>query len=298
MNIEQLYKDHSIIYRTEGHKHARDGWINTECPFCTGNPGYHLGYNTNNDRFVCWRCGGHYTENTISKLLNISYKEAEQLVRLYGGLTRKKHEKKKNAKIKPFKLPSNSKELQKNHRNYLIKRKFDPDRLIKDWGILGTSVLSRLDNTDYKHRIIIPIMWDGKIVSFDSRDITDKSKSKYMKCSEVREEIPHKSILYGKQEKWKDTGICVEGTFDVWRMGFNAFSTSGIKYTSAQLRLIAKTFKRVPVIFDNESQAIRQANKLIADLKFRNVDAFRVDIEGDPGGLSEKEAKYLLKQLI
>jgi hypothetical protein len=77
-----------------------------------------------------------------------------------------------------------------------------------------------------------------------------------------------------------------------------SFAVSGIKYTSKQLRLIARLFKRVPVLFDDDPQAIVQANKLIADLKFRGVDAFRVDIKGDPGSLSNKEAAYLRKQLL
>ena len=120
-----------------------------------------------------------------------------------------------------------------------------------------------------------------------------------MACPKERERIHHKHILYGKQEEWKSTGICVEGITDVWRFGIIAFATFGIEYTPVQLRQIAKTFQRVPVVFDGEeSQSIKQANKLVADLKFRGVDAFRVDIDGDPGSMSQEEANYLIKQLI
>ena len=41
-----------------------------------------------------------------------------------------------------------------------------------------------------------------------------------------------------------------------------------------------------------------QADKLVAELKFRGVDAFRVDIEGDPGSMKQDDANYLIKQLI
>ena len=47
-----------------------------------------------------------------------------------------------------------------------------------------------------------------------------------------------------------------------------------------------------------EMGEIRSNTKLVADLKFRGVDSFRVDIKGDPGGLSQEEADYLVKQLI
>jgi hypothetical protein len=44
MDIIGLYRDFGIEHRTEGHKHCRPGWVNTECPFCTGNAGLHLGW--------------------------------------------------------------------------------------------------------------------------------------------------------------------------------------------------------------------------------------------------------------
>jgi hypothetical protein len=146
---------------------------------------------------------------------------------------------------------------------------------------------------------VIPYIWNSKIVTFDTRDITGKAINKYIACPADREEIPRKSILYGIPEKWGKTGICVEGCTDVWRMGQYSFSTSGIKYTPQQVRIIAKSFKRVAVCFDPEPQAIVQANKLIAELKFRKIDAFRVDLlSKDPGDLSDSEAQYIVQQII
>jgi len=298
MNIEQLYRDHNIRFVTEGHKHAREGWVNVECPFCTGNPGYHLGYDTIGNKFVCWRCGGKHADQVISKLLRVGTGEAKTLLRQYGSLVHKVPEKRAKIGTKRFKLPPHTQPLAQAHRNYLEDRGFAPDLLIDLYGLQGTGIYSRLDNIDYSRRIVIPYMWGDEIVSFDCRDITNKSQYKYMACSEAREKINHKHILYGSQPLWGDTGICVEGCTDVWRMGVNSFATSGIKYTPKQLRLIAKTFKRVPVLFDPDPQGIKQANKLISDLKFRGVDSFRVDIETDPGDLTQTEADYLVKQLI
>lgn len=298
MDIEQLYRDYNVPYVTEGHKHARSGWVNTSCPFCTGNPGYHLGYDTNGKKFVCWRCGGHYSDKVISKLLNVGRKDAQQILRKYGVLVRKVVQNNCKVKIKGFKLPNNTEELKSNHIKYLRNRNFNPTILKELYEILGTGVFAKLDDLNYKHRIIIPYYWDGRIVSFDSRDITNKSKTKYLACPLDRELVQHKKILYGLQRRWGDTGICVEGTTDVWRMGSNSFATSGIKYTSAQVRSMAKQFKRVFIIFDNEPQAVLQANKLVGDLKFRGVEAHRIDIKGDPAGLTQIDADYLVKQLI
>lgn len=306
MDIEQLYRDFSIPYQTEGHKHCREGWVNTVCPFCTGHDGLHLGYDTNGNKFVCWRCGGHWKPKAIAALIRVTLPEAFNIIKQYDAVSYyTKKARKKAIRANIFKFPNNLIELQENHRRYLIKRNFDPDKLINEWDLMGTGVSAKLKisggkEINYKHRIIIPFTWNGRIVSFDSRDITNKHPNKYMACPDERETIGHKQILYGKQEKWGETGICVEGPSDVWRLGFNAFATSGIKYTTKQVRIITKHFKRVAVMFDNEIQALIQANNLVADLRFRGVDAFRIDLnEGaDPGSLSQKEANYLVKQII
>lgn len=299
MDIIQLYQDFNIDFVTEGHKHSRAGWVNTECPFCTGNPGYHLGFNLQGNYFYCWRCGGHQTINTLSKLLKLPIYKIKELTRQYdisiSTITPKIEIRKKD-----FKYPSGTESLESQHIRYLQSRNFDPDRIIDLWQLKATGPISRLDNIDYKNRIIIPFIWDEQIVSFDSRSISAvrSDQQRYKACPADRELIPHKSILYGKQEAWRETGICVEGPTDVWRLGVSSFATSGIKFTPMQVRNISKFFRRVAVAFDNDPTAKLQCSKLVAELKFRGVDAFKVDIEGDPGSMKQEDADYLVKQLI
>jgi hypothetical protein len=307
MNIIQLYQDFGIPYQTEGHKHCRPGWVNIECPLCIGeHEGLHLGFNLEGNYYSCYRCGGNSIYKVLSALLKINnYEELKAIIKRYDTVTLKKEPIVK-IRAKAFRLPSNCEPLQANHRHYLEKRNFDPDYLEKTWGLLGTGVYSKLSTgdggkehlVDYKFRIVIPFIWEGKQVSFDSRDITGKDPGRYRTCPKDRELIPHKSILYGKQEKWKETAICVEGPTDVWRLGTNAFAVSGIKYTPKQVRCIASSFKRVAVCFDDDPQAKVQASKIVAELKFRGVDAFRVDIEDDPGSMKQEDADYLVKQLL
>jgi hypothetical protein len=303
MNIVQLFQDFNIPHYTEGYKWCRPGWVNIECPFCTGNPGPHMGFNLEQVHCFCWRCGWHPTIITISKLIHVNEFETEKIVKRYGHII--SHTKQKNTapKEKEFKFPSAVHELKQNHKQYLLNRNFDPDYLESEWNLLATGPISLLHVDkkliNYKHRIIIPFIWNNNIVSFDSRDITGHATNKYQACPEQYEVITHKSILYGKQECWKSTGIGVEGPTDVWRFGPLSCAVSGIQFTSAQVRLIAKTFKCFAVCFDGgESQAKTQANKLVSELKFRGVDAFRVDIEGDPGDMQQSEADYLVKQII
>ena len=299
MDIITLYNDYSVSYQTEGHKHTRPGWVNTECPVCNGNPGLHLGWNIQGNYFVCWRCGFASTIPTIAKLLNIPEQEARKIIKQYGLLIPKlTKEPQVRIRVKAHRLPTNAEPLQTSHRKYLTNRGFDPDLLERTWNLLGTGPVSLLDKINYKHRIIIPFIWNGQQVSFDSRDITNKSRSKYMACPKDRELISHKEILYGKQEKWKEKIILVEGPTDVWKIGSSSCAVSGIKYTHQQVRLLSKFFRRIAVMFDDDPQAKVQANKIVAELKFRGVDAFRVEIEGDPGSMKQEDANYLVKQLM
>ena len=298
MDIIRLYQDYSVDFRTEGHKHTREGWVNTECPWCTGNVGYHLGFNINGSFYVCWRCGWHPITATVARLLKLPEPQVKPLIRKYGLFVPSYKTSVAKTDRKQHQFPSHTMPLASNHRKYLEGRGFDPDEIERTWNVVGTGPVSMLDNLNYRHRIIIPFIWNGDQVSFDSRDITGKAYNKYQACPSDRELIPHKSILYGKQELWVAKGILVEGPTDVWRLGINSFAVSGIKFTPTQLRRVANYFKRVAVCFDDDPQARIQADKAVAELKFRGVDAFRVDIEGDPGSMSQEDANYLVKQLV
>jgi hypothetical protein len=299
MDVIQLYNDYGIPYQTEGHKHCRPGWVNTECPFCIGNPGLHLGATLDGKVFYCWRCGIHFPDESISKLLKINLQEARKLIYEYAGIsfvptkpiTRK-------IRAKAFKLPSNTDTLTASHEQYLIKRKFNPSVLKEEWNLSSTGPVSLLDSIDYGHRIIIPIYWEDKQVTFQTRDVTNRHPLKYMACPKDRELIHHKHILYRHPNEKRDVGICVEGVTDVWRLGRIAFATFGIEYTRQQLRLIASLFKTVFVCFDDESQAQIQAKELVYDLRFRGVKAHQITIVGDPGNLPQKEADRLVQNLI
>lgn len=297
MDILRLYKDYGVNHATEGHKHCRPGWVQTPCPFCTGNPGMHLGWNLRDEYFMCWRCGWHSPIKSLINILKISYDEVSQILEVYK-FNRTKLEKIEIVKS-DFKFPTNAEPgLLPQHEKYLLKRGFNnPKELAKKWNLMSTGPIANLGKISYKHRIIIPFMWNGSNVSFDSRDITGNALNKYQACSKEFETIEHKSILYGNQEAWNDFGIVVEGPTDVWRFGENACATSGIKYTPAQVRVISTIFKKVAVVFDYEQQAQIQAKKLIAELRFRGVEAFNVKVPNDPGSMSQKEADELVKEM-
>lgn len=304
MDIIQLYRDFNVPFATEGHKHCREGWVNTTCPFCTGNPGLHLGYHLTDDYYVCWRCGWKSTYKTLAVLLHVTDQEAKEIARKYGGKSRRVVSSNSIIRHKRFRLPPSTASMNNQHRKYLIKRKFDPDTIERIWNVQGTGPISIMDNISYSHRLVIPIYWenrknDNSIVSFQTRDITNKHILRYIACPEQREIVKHKHIFYQAiPTKEIDTCICVEGVTDAWRFGYGAIAVFGIKYTKFQVREISKRFKRVFVMFDEDPQAVIQARKLASELTFRGVDAEPITIKGDPGDMSQDEANTLKKRLL
>jgi 5S rRNA maturation endonuclease (ribonuclease M5) len=300
MNIEQLYRDFGIPYATEGHKHTRDGWINIACPFCTGNAGLHLGFHLEDEYYVCWRCGGHSITDTLAKVLNMSYKEIPGIIRQYSGKVVVRHTKEQKVRLKAFKLPEPLlPDFTAAHINYLIRRGFDPDEIKQEWKVQASGMYCKLDKLDFKWRLIIPIYWNGKIVNFQGRDITDKAPQKYLACPEERELINIKKTLYGQQQYWHNLGIGVEGVTDVWKIGRAGVGLYGVKYKPTQVRLIAKQFKRFFVLFDPDRAGQTKARQLVAELRFRGVEAYNYKLpeEVDPGSLSYENARVLVKEL-
>lgn len=308
MGILDLYSAYNIKIADEDERHHRDGWANVPCPHCTGNPGYHLGFNLDEGYYHCHRCGGHSIDYILSRLLNVSQDQAKQIAKDYGVLKRTSNQTQSNKAIKigtkKFEFPSDTTELEPQHLRYLKKRNYDPVYLQREYGLLGTGPGSALyDKTteksiSYKFRILAPIYWEGKLVSFQTRDYTDKQKLKYLTCPEEREIIFHKDILYRAPEPDDGpVGVCVEGITDVWRLGNAAFATFGTAYTPQQVRVMAKLFKKIFVIFDPESQAQRNAHRLVGRLKFRGVEAENILLPSDPGDLSPEEAVDLMKRL-
>ena len=300
MKIRQLFEDYKIPFQDKG-KNVGRGWIELHCPFCD-DPSTHLGFNEEKEYFHCWRCGFHRNDDTIAKLLHISKRQARTILKQYKGKDiRINTDSLIKIEKKSFKFPSNCTALNSTHRKYLERRGFDPDKLIKEWGLLGAGPISMLDKKDYRYRIIIPIMWNNQIVSFQGRDITGKAKVRYKACPKDREIIHHQDILYGDQQQWTDTGICVEGVTDVWRFGSRSFAVFGISYTAMQVRNIAKHFKKVIIVFDNEVVAQQQADKLMAELRFRGIKV-RKEIIGkegmDPAGMKQEDADYFVKQIL
>jgi len=296
--LQELYNDWGIPWERNA-----NGWLNTRCPFC-GDTGLHLGSAPTSLYFHCWRCGWHPAIETLSQLTHQSPKEVGQILAHYHlqfGVIAKSKQEEPQVSIQPFKFPNPTSPLGAREKHYLSNRGFDPDKIERQWQIFATGPISLLDNINYKQRILIPIHWDLKTVSFQARDITGKSELRYIACPKPREIIHHKNIVYGDQSYWaiSRVGIVVEGVTDVWKLGPAACATFGIEYKMEQVLAIANAMDRIFVIFDNEIQAQKQARKLAAQLKGLGKEVFIERItDKDPGCMNQDDADHLVCQLI
>jgi len=293
-NFNKFTKDYKIIIPGGGN--TAPGWINIRCPFC-GDHSNHLGWNIEKQYFNCWHCGYHSTIDVIMKLLNYNFAEAKKILHLYlvgSNYKIKQEEKKATTQNLKIKFPVGMTDLKRSHREYLISRKFDPDYLIKKYDLRATSHIG-----DYKFRIIAPIYYHGKIVSFQGRDITNRQKLRYKACSKKLEVMHHKHVLYNIDNCLLSRVIVVEGITDVWRFGDNCLCTFGISYRPEQVLLLADRFDYIFILFDPEPKAQEKARKMAHELNILGRKTELIEIfKDDPGKFPQREAFKMKRELL
>lgn len=292
-NALRFFQDYQIDYKTEG-KNCQAGWVNINC---TEHPDstFHLGYNISLGYFNCWHCGKLKITNIIQNLLNTNYYETKQIIDEYTEISSAIVTKKKEIKhTKNIKLPG--KKLQKQHKNYLKNRNFDPDYIENKYKILGTGYVG-----EYKNRIIIPIFLNGKLVSYQGRDITNKHKLRYKACSLEESIINPKHTLYNIDNcEENDSIIVVEGVFDVWRIGDGCCCTFGTAISEYQLAMLCKHTK-VYFLLDNEEKTLLKAFKYANKVGSLGIstEVITLDLENinDPAEMTDMQVKELKKEL-
>lgn len=287
-----FFQAYGIEYVTEGEKHCREGWVQIRCPFCVGNPGWHLGYSLEFGFWNCWRCGYKRTWDVVLALLEGDKRKTAEVMEEFKGrpVGRRKRQ---FEHPEVLELPQGLQPLTKRARKYLEDRKFDPDMLEAVWKIQSTSNIGRLS-----YRIFIPIFIDGKMVSWQCRDITGLSSSKYLAQAEDKEILNNKDVLYGIDQAPTDTCVIVEGVTDVWRLGPGAVATFGIKYKHSQVVSLVSTFKKFHVLFDPDPQAVVQAESLASDISVFGVDVkvWYLD-KYDTGDMPQEEADAFMREV-
>lgn len=280
-----------IPYATEGENISKKGnWIGVNCPFCVvPDTKNHLGINLNTKAIKCWRCSVKGTIiKYMMKIQHISYEDALMQVgtkRSALEVPDEYHREVPDKTITPLPIHEG---LLDPHRQYLVDRHFDPDKLIHDYKLRCTGPVT--DMPYMANRIVIPYIINNRIVTYTTRDITDKAQQRYRAAEVEHSIIPIDHLLYNIHTV-KDTAIIVEGSFDVFRIGPGTVGMGSLVWNSQrviQLRHVKRAF-----IFPDFEYHAKQEWEILAhsiativpDVHFCDID------EGDPGALTDDDVR-------
>ncbi|MCP4648749.1 MAG: hypothetical protein GY853_01535 [PVC group bacterium] len=296
-DFPRIFNDYDVQYSGPNSR----GYYEVQCPFpnCGSSSGKKIGaIHPEKFGFFCFKCHYHPLNEAMLHLVGENWLDVHLNYKLELNVRDhllKQHKPREAARTSLI-LPKGQEEpLNKKAFQYLYGRGFDPNRLIEKYKVYSTGHLG-----DYKFRIIIPIYFKNKLVSFQGRGYTDQTDLRYKSCSKKDEVVHYKNIVYGIDSVPGDHCIVVEGIFDKWRLGDHSVCTFGISYTDRQVLLLANRFKKVTILFDTEKQAKAQAFRLGSELSGLGVGVNIISLDGveDPGDFSQLEADRFVKKIF
>ena len=288
-NVQSILEDYGIEFWVSG-KNVADGFVNVTCPYCQDRSN-HGGFSKNGNVYMCWRCGKHNVVDTLIELTGLKARQIFELKDKYNILIDDEEEKIEyyNDTIE---VPGSK--LLPQHINYLESRLFDAKYLENKYDLRGTLYTGDL----YAYRVIAPIYYNNRIVSYQGRDFTRKQNIKYATCKPENEIVHHKKILFNLDNAKNDSVIVVEGIYDVFRFGDDTIATMGTSYTKEQLVMLAKRYKTIYTMFDPEKPAQERAKKLCYDLSLAGIDTVNLFLDdGDPAEQTEETVRLIKKDL-
>lgn len=283
MTFSEFLDQHGVYWSTEG-KDTRIGWIQLDCPECDGHN--YLGYNEYGGYLNCWRCG---KINLLKYIASICKEPWDVCKKILEEIPRQRIEDSLQIRGKLV-IPPGVGPLKKIHKDYLRGRGYDPENLQKLWDLKGICLSGRLS-----WRIWIPVYFQGKILSWTTRSLSDLG-TRYITAKKEEEAVPIKELLYG-EDYCRHSIIVHEGPADVWATGPGSVATFGVVNSPAQLRRISKYPMRV-ICFDSETKAQARARSLCRNLSLYPGETRNVVLDAkDAGSASPAEIRKLRKFL-
>jgi len=282
------FEDRNIDYYTEG-KNVSRGWVNISCPFCD-DPSWHCGVNLKSNLFHCWICDEKGSViKLIQRIEDCSWAEAKRIFREFCDEFKiqnelPEHPRLKTRKIITFPIVN----LQGVHRVFLTQRGFLPNHIIKKYKIKASTGIGK-----YRYRIIIPIFFNGKMVSFTARAIFDHQTPKYLNCPNNLSLVDVHDIFYNVDSlKNKRKCVIVEGVTDVWRIGEGAIAMLGKNISEKQIFLLKeKKIEEILLLFDKDAEEKAESYaKQLASLFLVNIGILD---KGDPGELDDESVSKI-----
>lgn len=292
-NAIEWLNDSGIPYSLSG-KNISQGWIGISCPYC-GDRSTHGGISPSGTSFSCFRCGRKGSiADLIKEIENCSKSNAIKILNKFSSVLYTPDYFTKSRASKVEWPPSDALDTPfEAQKQYIIDRGYDFDHIVNNYGIKFGGYTGQ-----FKYRILIPVIFQGRVVSYIGRDIGGQAHLKYKNLREEDSVLPVKETVYNI-DNISDEAIICEGVFDAWRFHYNAVALFGLVYTQTQIRILGNKLKRAVICFDNEPQAEEAADDLAEALNYQGVktEILLIDTK-DPGEMSAKEANEVIQELF
>lgn len=136
--------------------------------------------------------------------------------------------------------------------NYIIDRKL-PEEFFTDFGVMSCPEPVEVNGTVWRKRLVIPIVENGVVVSYEGRDYTRHARAKTL----YPKGIPMQTIFNIDSLDSSQPFIAVEGLLDysvLWGHGFlNSTCFFGASVTEQQFKLFNRHERGVLFIDDDEA---------------------------------------------
>lgn len=300
----RFFQDLGIPY-IDSHGMLTREYIGVEghCPLCHhGGGGRPYGAFRRDARvYTCWNCKSNDFWSAIQIVSGITDKrKLSELLKKYSTNTgfSPYSFKKEESKPRPTKivLPGDPEMIQPARR-YLRTRGFSPEYLWQKYSLRSTTYGKP------SYRIIIPVTYNGRVVSYTSRDYTNKQELRVVSCKKDLEIIPHKHLFLGLDHVRSKNVMVVEGPFDCFRVGSGGVSSFGSEITLQQTMLLAEKFDNVFLCPDGKEEKPLELMKdtaRVLNSVGTNAEVIELDEALDPDDFFRKypeELIYLKKDL-
>ena len=247
--------------------------VNICCPFHGGDTNFHMGVFLSSMRFHCWKCKRTGSLRKLLAALGVYGAAADRVLSglpvrderlgLADQVRRSLNQLAQTpvgpdpVVVLPMSEPVNTLGVVENNpalKYFLNMRKITP------WQVESYDCRWGGNTGDWAHRLIIPVYDDyGQLAAFQARDVTGKSKAKYLsegRMSELLYWTDQDTMVPGRRRVY-----VVEGIFDAWRMGVNTVATftHGISRTQRRQLLEHDRVDEVVFAWDADSYAMNAA---------------------------------------
>lgn len=263
-----------------------NGEISFPCPKCQKGD-RHFQFNTKKSLGHCFRCGWRTTlTGLVAEIAGVSKHRAKEILRNHGIKVSRNdtYVKPKPSPFVPCELPPNT-GWTTRAKEYLEERNVSDD-MIDQFGLYYCGV------GKYQGRIIMPVIMDDMVVSFQARTVFKDVKKRY----ENPPGVSMARCLYGYNllPKSPSTLVLVEGPFDViavnslptyrsYKRSYYGLGCFGKSISEAQLDLLTTApmpYLKIILAFDSDADITGMWRLLT--LRFNRV-SISIFTTGDPG---------------